>query len=229
MNITKLVTTLTGLKSKYGRKDEPKPVVLYKGERVDYDQMEQEMEQERRKIMREVEVQDKAFERICKARDEYADDLDALIGVYEEEVRENPTGVNWSYKYYMTLSKMYYENGQRDKAWGFLNEMVMTHPELIEHVRKEQVRILKKERRWLEALRTFCLQSYHAAERPNYGAERFVREGRPIANKLGLSESQMFQIGSEVIRQARSPLSDESKAGRTTDRMIEEYLSLADD
>lgn len=90
------------------------------------------------------------------------------------------------------LAEFYYADNQHDKAWGFLNKLYLEYMKNgIQHriykVRFIQHKILKKERKYCDALEMLML-SHMERYRPDnvFNRERFIKEAIPIFRKLGI-------------------------------------------
>lgn len=76
-----------------------------------------------------------------------------LIKVYEEILlKEGLCFVGNSHV--IRLAELYYKNNQMDKAWGYLNKIGVEskHADMLDKIRDVQVKILKKENKYLDAL-----------------------------------------------------------------------------
>ena len=78
-------------------------------------------------------------------------DVDNLIKVYEEILLKE--GICFAgYFHKLNLAELYYKNGQMDKAWGYSNKLGGKEPDLMNRIRDFQVKILKKEKKYTDAL-----------------------------------------------------------------------------
>lgn len=77
--------------------------------------------------------------------------IDNLIKVYEQILLKEGLCFNGK-GYYINLAELYYKTGQRDKAWGYLNKIGIKHHDLMDKIREFQVKILKKEKKYIDAL-----------------------------------------------------------------------------
>jgi len=78
-------------------------------------------------------------------------DLNNLIKVYEEILLKE--GICFAgYFHRLNLAELYYKSGQTDKVWGYLNNLGVKEPDLMNRIRDFQVRILKKEKKYTDAL-----------------------------------------------------------------------------
>lgn len=131
-------------------------------------------------------------------------DLEAAIAEYEAAIEDFGDQNMDSHR--MHLASCYIKAGQFDKAWGYLNMLMVKYPHLTPKVHKEQVRILKKEKRWSEAMR--CLLEYYIDRCifgiPGFNKKAFLKDLSPIANKLGLDEDEREYFAYLLDRQIQS-------------------------
>ena len=76
-----------------------------------------------------------------------------LIKVYEDILlKEGICFVGNSHV--IKLAELYYKTEQMDKAWGYLNNLVVgnKHADMMDKIKDVQVKILKKEKKYLDAL-----------------------------------------------------------------------------
>lgn len=78
-------------------------------------------------------------------------DIDNLIKVYEEILLKEGLCFNGK-GYRINLAELYCKNGQNDKAWGYLNRIASEYPDMMDKIRDAQAKILKKEKKYTDAL-----------------------------------------------------------------------------
>ena len=133
-----------------------------------------------------------------------SDDLNAAIAEYEAAIEDFGDQNMDSHR--IRLAGCYIKAGQFDKAWGYLNGLIAKYPHLSPKARKEQIRILKKEKRWSEAMRYVLLYYMDRCIYgvPGFNKEAFLKDLRPIANKLGLEEDEREYFAFLLDRQIQS-------------------------
>lgn len=88
--------------------------------------------------------QDKAIEQFSVAQEQYkAGNVADAIKTYETALNSVPKMNCDAHR--MRLANYYIMAGMYDRAWGYLNELLLSHSNLRPKIRKEQIRILKKE------------------------------------------------------------------------------------
>ncbi|MBC3797151.1 hypothetical protein [Acetobacterium tundrae] len=92
-------------------------------------------------------------------------DVQKLIEVYEDVLLNEGLCFNGK-GYYINLAELYYKTGQLDKAWGYLNKIGVEHPELISKIRDFQSKVLRKEKKYQDALlfqiiSLYCQRGFH--------------------------------------------------------------------
>lgn len=167
-----------------------------------------------------LDYQDALLSRVNAAQKKFREDgcLDAVIKELEYAfITSNPpckTSQN------MDLAGYYIRAGQSDKAWGYLNRLIMTGQAPLEKIRFEQARILKKEKKWADAIEMYML-GYLAKNQWNrqFQEDMFIKDIRSSASRLGWDDSVMKQLAEIVSSFVRKGKSDEKL-------MIREYRKL---
>lgn len=162
----------------------------------------------------QVKAQEKAKKQAKSARAAYENNgsINKCIEAYEKLIRTNEAGVNWPESEYLYLAKLYIKKGKLNEAWDFLGEAHAAHPTMVEGIRKLQIRILKKEKRFNEAMLYYCSQAYYIARRsPEYDAVRFQQEGSSIYRELGLADDEVRELGKKIIKDAKKFTATEGK------------------
>lgn len=170
-----------GLFGNSKKKSSPKP-------RVDAKAIQEQLYRTNVNYRRTVDAiayQNKLIARVNAARERYKNDgnLDAIIKEYEFAfVESNPPCTS---SQYIKLADFYIKAGQNDKAWGYLNSMLAKKPNGRKDIRFAQARILKKEKRYMDAIEMYMLGYLANAERNNsFSPNTFKREIQPCINKL---------------------------------------------
>lgn len=99
----------------------------------------------------------------CNAQERYKNDgdIDRAILEYEKVMIEADPPLMNAQSHALFLADLYIKKGLNDKAWGYLN--MLQHEKLcpVSHVRAQQARILKKEKKHLDAIETILLQHWN--------------------------------------------------------------------
>ena len=128
-----------------------------------------------------------------------APNLAAAIDEYEAALKAADS-VGYLATHWIYLAQECVKDGQHDRAWGILNQTMLKAPDKVANVRHEQLRILKKECRWDEALRTLGME--YASKYGDFNRSAFMRDLKPIANKLGLTDGERDQLA-DVVEKAK--------------------------
>lgn len=134
-------------------------------------------------------------------------DLNKRIAVYES-VLDLSKPLLWnSFNYCLSLVKMYVEADRRDDAWRLLNQMTIAFarfpsPEYYTaKVRNEQFKILKKEKKYLDALRMLAVSHVLKTNSPQgsqFDTERFIKEAKTTAKGAGLSQQDLEDLAKMI-------------------------------
>ena len=152
-------------------------------------------------------------------------DLEKRIAAYESVFHKK---THWnSFNYCMKLVKMYEDAEKNNKAWSLLNKMVgwfATYPNPVAYIpkiRKEQFKILKKEKKYDEALRWLLAAHTAFAKNPSeFNSERFIAEAKTTAKGLGMTEAQLQELVEIVQKTLR-----QSNGAEKVDEVYQEFLS----
>ena len=98
----------------------------------------------------ELKKQDEHLDRLAAAETEYKQngDINKIIAVYEDVFIKQKSTLN-SQKRWFDLVDLYIKNGQNDKAWAWLNQLAILHPDYISKIEEKRYKILKKENKHL--------------------------------------------------------------------------------
>lgn len=120
----------------------------------------------------------------------------------------------------MDLVKYYLKAGLNDKAWGYLNQLLMTKEAPAEKIRFAQAKMLKTEKKWASAIEFFML-GYLAKSEWNHilQEEMFVKDIKTSANKLGWDEVVISKLTAMINTQLKSKKPSE-------EALIKEYRKL---
>ena len=150
-------------------------------------------------IDQELKKQDKEFARLTKAEAQYEkdNDIEKLISVYEEIfITQKSTLITQSR--WFKLVDLYLKTGQNDKAWAWLNQLAIQHPDYMYKIEDKRYKILKKEGRLTDAM--FSLMASVGYSEGNagpamyyqeYGQKKFLKDATPLIKKLKWAENDL--------------------------------------
>lgn len=166
---------------------------------------------EYKKSKNDIEYQDKLLTSVWEAREQYKNDndIDKLISVYEYTlITSNPPLRSDTHTMY--LADLYIKSGQNDKAWGFLNSILFSHSELTGKIRLSQCKILKKEKKYVDAMQMLMLSYLFNSKWNNTFCDAaFVKDANPIANKLKWDSEKIDTLAQIISNQVKRKNYDE--------------------
>ncbi len=135
-------------------------------------------------------------------------DIERRIAIYESVFRKK---TNWnSFNYCMKLVKMYVDSGKTNKAWSLLNKILgwyTSYPNpatYVSKIRKEQFKILKKEKKYIEALRILLFAHCELIDSPSeFNVERFILEAKTTAKGFGMTEEQLRVLADAISKKIK--------------------------
>lgn len=145
---------------------------------------------------------DENLDELNKAREQYKQTKNPLpaIDAYERCLPNVGNAVT----HHLFLVELYVKNGQNDKAWGYLNKMLLDFPNAESRIRESQYKLLKHEKRWLDALG--MLLYFHIAK-PTFNPDAFIKNAMPLAEKLNLADTDIKVLASTAQSNAHDTLS----------------------
>lgn len=145
-----------------------------------------------RSVQQEVAKQDKELSRLLKAEEAYDkdNDIQQLISVYEDVFITQKSTLN-SQSRWFSLVDLYLKAGQKDKAWAWLNQLSVQHPDYMSKIEDKRYRILNKEGRFLDAMLSLMASIGYAegnagplAYYQAYGKDKFLKSAPALIKKL---------------------------------------------
>ena len=141
--------------------------------------------------------QNKLFKRLAKAEEKYEQDGDVNALIKEYEYLFITADPPCSTSQNMKLLKRYLETGQRDKAWGYLNRLLMTGEAPLGRIRYEQAKMLYQEKKYADSILMHMLESLASSEyNRKLDKEHFFRRTKAAAKKLKWDETVMNDLAS---------------------------------
>ena len=169
---------------------------------------------------------DKLIDLLNRARDQYKKDgnIEKLIKGYEAVLIQVPKPVH-SPSVAMQLVDLYIKNGQDDKAWGYLNSLLARSDYVVprDKIRFAQVKILKREKKYTEAVEMLILAHLSKAKDQKYNVAGFEKDLKPIAKNLGWDDSNIHELIVVVDGFARSKHNSEQAAIKSFRKLLKEW------
>lgn len=171
------------------------------------------------KLMQSLEWQDQLITTVQKARVKYEEDkkIDDLIKSYEYVLLEANPPIKNMHSLPISLAELYRKNNQNDKAWGYLNNLILTHPDLLDKIRFEQCKILKSEKKYIEAMEMLmCGYLYKSKWNNTFNEKHFTKDATPISNKLKWDSAKIEYLAYLIKAQV-------DKQNYSEDTLIQNY------
>ena len=143
-------------------------------------------------LQQEIAKQDKDLSRLIKAEEAYDNDQDIqkLISVYEDVFITQKSTLG-SQSRWFKLVDLYMKAGQNDRAWAWLNQLAIQHPDYMYKIEDKRFRILNKEGRLVDAMLSLMASigysegnagplAYYQA----YGKTKFLKAAPTLLKKL---------------------------------------------
>lgn len=151
------------------------------------------------KLKKKLEEADKTITLLNNAMVKFKLDknYDELILVYESiflnaKKREI---ANFSYKYYFVLANCYIEKNQIDKAWGYLNMLLINKTNFTDNILKLQSKISKKEGKFIYSLELLSRSYFYKVSKGLlFNENLFRKESSQLIKKANLDSSIIDKI-----------------------------------
>ncbi len=154
-------------------------------------------------LRQELAQQDKHIELLLKAEKAFETDNDVnkLIAVYEDVFIKQKSTLN-SQSRWFKLVDLYLKVGQNNKAWGWLNELAITHPEHTNKIEEKRYKILKKEGKHLMDAMFHLMSSIghsqgnagYVAYYQEFGRNKFLKEAPSLIKKLKWDDTDLATL-----------------------------------
>lgn len=161
---------------------------------------------EYKKMKDDLEYQDKLLSFVWQAREQYKSDgdINKLIAAYEYAMIEAKPPLKNAQSHTMYLAELYIKNNQNDKAWDYLNSILLSHIDLTHKIRFLQCKILKKEKRYVDAMIMLMMgYLFKAKISSSFAKDTFIKDATPIAKKLGLENSNIEYLAYLIENQIK--------------------------
>lgn len=146
-----------------------------------------------------LDFQNRLLSRVNAAQQRFREDgdLDAVIKELEYAFIEADPPCKTSQN--MDLVNYYLKAGQNDKAWGYLNRLLQRQDAPLKDIRFAQARLLKKEKKWADAIEMYMLGYLAKSEWNNtFQEEMFIKDIKSSANKLGWDDTIISKLAGIV-------------------------------
>ncbi len=114
------------------------------------------------------------------------------------------------------LVDYYIKAGQNNKAWSYLNRLSMRKNAPMMHIRFAQARILKKEKKYADAVQMFMLGYLAKSNGQDFRKDKFIKDIKSSANKLEWDDNTITRLVNILEKQIKKKNYDEGA-------LIEEY------
>lgn len=183
------------------------------------------MHPEFKKTKSDLEHQEKLLASVWEAREQYKtdSDIDKLISVYEYALITSKPPLK-SDTHTMYLADLYIKSGQNDKAWGYLNSILFSHSELTGKIRYAQCKVLKKEKKYVDAMQMLMLSYLFNSKWNNtFRDTAFVKDATPIANKLKWDSEKIDILAQIISNQVKRKNYDEGALIKSFQKALSQF------
>lgn len=160
----------------------------------------------------ELDYQNDLLSRVNAAREKYKADKDLASAIKEYEfafVESNPpcrTSQD------IDLANLYIKAEQYDKAWGYLNQLVLRRNFPDPEIKFYQAKILKKEEKYAYAIEMYAIGYYYKSIPDNpFQIEKFKKDVSSSAKKMGWDAEKIDGIAKIVMSYPHKDNSSEGK------------------
>ena len=161
--------------------------------------------------------QNALLDRVNTAQQKYKEDGDIEAVIKELEYAFIEADPPCQSSQYLDLINYYIKANKNDKAWAYLNRLLMKNEAPLKDIRFSQARILKKEKKWMYAIEMYML-GYLAKSQWNNNFQRdmFIKDIKSSANKLSWDDTVIDSLAQMVATQVQKKKYDE-------DELIKKY------
>ena len=159
-----------------------------------------------------LDYQDKLLSMVNNANAQFEKDgnLDALIKIYEYAFIESKPPCKTSQN--LKLVDFYMKAGFNDKAWGYLNLLLTSREAPLEKIRFAQGRILKKEKKYFDAIEMYMLGHLAKSEWNNtFHSDLFFKDVKSMINKVGWDDDDLSHLADIVSAHIKKRRYNESE------------------
>ena len=137
------------------------------------------------------DYQDELLSKVNAANEQYSvdGDLNKLIKTCEFAFIESDPPCHTSQN--LKLADYYMKAGLNDRAWGYLNRLSCNNEAPMSKIRSKQAGILKKEKRYTEAVRFYMAAHLYKSEGLQYQPDLFKKDIQSCANKLKWNQDKI--------------------------------------
>lgn len=171
-----------------------------------------------------LDYQNNLLSRINNANEKYSvnSNIEALIQEYEYcFIKSNPPCISSQNLY---LVDLYLKAGLNDKAWGYLNKLYSADEAPKEKIRFLQAKILKKEKRYSDAIEFYMMGYLLKSEWNNtFQKQMFLKDIKSPANKLKWDDDKKEYLAYIIERQVKKHIYDEVKIRNAFEKALEDF------
>ncbi len=150
--------------------------------------------------------QDELLKIVLNAQAQYKEDgdIDKAICEYEKAMRQaKPPLRSSSHTHY--LINLYIKAGYHDKAWGYLNSLILTNGIQLCHIRSYQAQILKKENKHIDAILMLMFYYLDLSDKNSaFNREAFIKAITPSIKKLKWTQNDADTLADLLEKRIRS-------------------------
>ena len=175
----------------------------------------------------DLNYQNELLSRVNAAREKYKidKDLESAIKEYEYAFVESKPPCATSQD--IDLANLYIKAEQYDKAWGYLNQLILRRSFPDPEIKFYQARILKKEGKYAYAIEMIAIGYYYKSiPNKSFQVEKFHKDISSSAKKLGWDQSKIDSVTKIVTSYSNKDNSEETKLiKQLRDFMKDDYQS----
>lgn len=169
-----------------------------------------------------LDYQNSLLDKVNRANEQYKDDINKLIEVYEFAFYKSDPPCASSQN--LKLVDMYLKTNQNDKAWGYLNFLYAGNHAPKEKIRFLQAKILKKENKHIDAIEMFLLGYLKKSEWDNvFQKDMFLKDIAPSANKLKWNDEKREYLAHLVEKSVKLRNYDENALADSFRKTVSEF------
>lgn len=145
------------------------------------------------------------FEKVSTAEEKYKTDKNPEPAILEIESAYKTYSISFFAPHYVNLLvKLYVETGQNNKAWEFLNSLLLNPNAKESIIRGEQAWLLKKEKRHKDAVEMFLYQHLANAKEGFFSDSALMKDIGVSVRALKWTSDDQEEIANIVKRQVDS-------------------------
>ena len=176
---------------------------------------------------RRIEEDDREIAQLQAAKEKYDQDNDvqACIQEYEKVLLK---GTSWnSFNFHLTLVNLYVKADRDNDGWAYLNRLLMQFPDeyCTYKIRYEQFHILKKEKKYKEAIRMLAVSHVLKTNSPNgsyFSIEKFEKDGKTTAKGAKMTPESFHELACLIEETAKGKKCTETDVFKVVDGFLKD-------